>query len=101
MKKWRWWFWGTLPMCMVVGAFLFGYGHELMGNYVKGFFVIGPLLWLILWLLVALGWMLVHFNDTDGNDHHSGGSTFGVEWEKLGMWYLRGRLRNQMRKLGK
>lgn len=36
----------------------------------------------------------------DDNDHHSGGgsSSSGVEWGRLANWYMRGRLRNQMRK---
>ena len=39
-------------------------------------------------------------NKRDDDDyHHTGGSSSSVvEWGRLGTWYLRGRLRNQMRK---
>lgn len=62
---------------------------------IKGWF----LLLMIIHLAVVLVWMMIHLFDDDGNDHRSGGgSSSGVEWGRLANWYLRGRLRNQMRK---
>ncbi len=104
IRNWRrWWtvIWCSLPVCMVIGSVWMGYGYELMSNYVKGFFLVGPMLWLFVWLAVLLVWMIVHFNDSEGDNHYTGGSSSGVEWGRVGMWFMRSQVRKQMRKLSR
>lgn len=62
-KNWRWVFWLTLPVCMIVGAVWFTAENFTEGNLITGMFKVGPLLWLMFWLLVVLVWMLLHMGD--------------------------------------
>lgn len=82
---------------MVIGSVWHGFGYELIENYITGFFIIGPMLWLIFWLCIAVIWMLIHFNDTDGTSHHS--SSSGIDGPRLIRWYTRYQVRKGIRKL--
>lgn len=100
-KGMKWYFWGTavgaLVAVVVVITVKGAWGiDDIVWMVVKGWF----LLWMIIHLAVAIVWMTIHLFDDDGNgNHNSGGSSSsGVEWGRLANWYMRGRLRNQMRR---
>lgn len=74
-KNWRWLFWLSLPICMIVCAIWATSSYFTEDNLITGMFKIGPMLWLILWLAVLLVWMLLHMGD--GPD---GGSSSSGDW---------------------
>lgn len=72
-KNWRWVFWITLPVCMIIGAIWFNVYNFTEENLITGLFKVGPLLWLIFWLLIVLVWMLLHMDDGNNSGTTSGG----------------------------